>query len=668
MSCLNFNVSEAALALYDKFYRSKTGGTFPRHKISSLAEHGKVRTTVCENDIILKLETGVVDNHDHCSSCPVWREGETKFRCYLYEVTQFENCRKNSSLHGILTPYKLPADDQEALFLPSGNRLFTLVYVGRTTLTQRQFQSAIEYACRARAIFTNNVQGLAGKEFSIRRPGFLFLPITAKRNGDAGFRICWEEVDLLNAYDFKRPTKTDCSNDNVPETFEDAVIQSRADTKPIMYYTLKQRADWTTSSVSKRKRKGKKKPRNGASKLKFQVTSPMVEAFFMCIWESSNRGFPVIPNMYQVVPVAKSTLALVELLPQWQFFLAFKKVHRRLSDAFDIGIEPLFVALTPKSLDRNASRNYERLEFLGDAVLNALISILLYGEEHERTVGELAAARSNLVSNGLLAAVSIFHDVAHTLAHLVSLRSPQEFEFFLEPQDALPKVSGKKLADVVEAIIGVVFVDGGFESAVKLFPFLGFSGHVNTNHASFHSPAEAPVVDRKRIDAVEQTLGYHFLNKALLTTSLIEKSCPNANSVAFARLCFLGKAMLSLAITNHIYKAYPEGSPGDLTSRRKQIYARKVLAGVGVLLGLHQHIYFGSKKLQGFFQEAVLNFVDGESSELKAGCNFLKVLEEALEALVGAMIVDSQQHFDRILSLVTSHLQSSLKKAKRRET
>ncbi|CAM5198112.1 Ribonuclease 3 OS=Castellaniella defragrans OX=75697 GN=rnc PE=3 SV=1 [Castellaniella defragrans] len=92
----------------------------------------------------------------------------------------------------------------------------------------------------------------------------------------------------------------------------------------------------------------------------------------------------------------------------------------------------------------------ERLEFLGDSVLNFVVSTLLFREHDEMDEGDLSRVRSNLVKQSALA------DIAKTLA-LSGLLRLGEGELksggFRRPSI---------LADAVEAILGALYLDGGF--------------------------------------------------------------------------------------------------------------------------------------------------------------------------------------------------------------
>lgn len=107
-------------------------------------------------------------------------------------------------------------------------------------------------------------------------------------------------------------------------------------------------------------------------------------------------------------------------------------------------------ALTHRSfsLDHN-----ERLEFLGDSVLGLAISGLLYEKLGDRPEGELSRVRSNLVKEGTL------HQIALQLGLPALLRLGEGEARSGGAQR--PSI----LADALEALLGAIYLDAGFEAA-----------------------------------------------------------------------------------------------------------------------------------------------------------------------------------------------------------
>jgi ribonuclease-3 len=100
--------------------------------------------------------------------------------------------------------------------------------------------------------------------------------------------------------------------------------------------------------------------------------------------------------------------------------------------------------------------NYERLEFLGDSVLDIIISKLLMAEFPAGDEGLLTKKRAALVQRSFLSSVG------YSLSLLNYLRIDQGIDI------KQSKVAKKQNANLVEAIIGAVYLDGGLEPCSEL--------------------------------------------------------------------------------------------------------------------------------------------------------------------------------------------------------
>ena len=103
-----------------------------------------------------------------------------------------------------------------------------------------------------------------------------------------------------------------------------------------------------------------------------------------------------------------------------------------------------------------SAEHNERLEFLGDSVLNLAVSTLLYRRLQAQNEGDLSRVRANLVKEGTL----------HQLAK--DLRLDQ----VLHLGEGEARSGGRQrpsiLADALEAVIGAVYLDAGYAVAEAL--------------------------------------------------------------------------------------------------------------------------------------------------------------------------------------------------------
>jgi ribonuclease-3 len=108
-------------------------------------------------------------------------------------------------------------------------------------------------------------------------------------------------------------------------------------------------------------------------------------------------------------------------------------------------------ALTHSSKDRN--ENYEKLEFLGDSVLQIIISRHLYENHSELSEGEMTVTRAYTVCGDTLGAAAEAMGLhKHIIIGLSGMKR---------------RINRNKsvLADVFEALTAAIYLDGGFETA-----------------------------------------------------------------------------------------------------------------------------------------------------------------------------------------------------------
>jgi len=103
----------------------------------------------------------------------------------------------------------------------------------------------------------------------------------------------------------------------------------------------------------------------------------------------------------------------------------------------------------------NKHPDYERLEFLGDAVLEMISSAYLFRKFPEKKEGEMSKMRASLVCEGALA----FDAKVLDLKSYILLGKGEEVTGGRDKESII--------ADVMEAVIGALFLDGGIEQSKR---------------------------------------------------------------------------------------------------------------------------------------------------------------------------------------------------------
>ena len=135
------------------------------------------------------------------------------------------------------------------------------------------------------------------------------------------------------------------------------------------------------------------------------------------------------------------------------FFLS--PVEKKINYFFN-NRDYLIQAFTHKSVSALPRGNYERLEFLGDAVIDIIISRELMREFPEGDEGLLTQRRASLVRKSFLSKISRMLD----LLNFINIESSVNMN--------IEKIAEKQEANLFEAIIGAIYLDGGINPCKNL--------------------------------------------------------------------------------------------------------------------------------------------------------------------------------------------------------
>lgn len=115
----------------------------------------------------------------------------------------------------------------------------------------------------------------------------------------------------------------------------------------------------------------------------------------------------------------------------------------------------LELALTHRSYanEQGVPEHYERLEFLGDAVLGLVAAEWLYVQHPELPEGDLSKLKAQLVSRSTLA------------KHAEEMGLGPELRIGVGEDRSGGRAKASLLADSMEAIFGAIYLDGGLEAA-----------------------------------------------------------------------------------------------------------------------------------------------------------------------------------------------------------
>ena len=146
------------------------------------------------------------------------------------------------------------------------------------------------------------------------------------------------------------------------------------------------------------------------------------------------------------------------------------------------------------------------------------------------------------------------------------------------------------------------------------------------------------------ISALEETIGYSFRDREYVLEALRHSSYANENKhcgvCSNERLEFLGDSVLSLVTSSYLFDLFSHRPEGDLTKIRADLVCTRSLSGFARSIRLGDYLLLG------------------HGQELVGGRDQNKILEDAFEALLAAIYLDS----DKKLEVVSAFLNPILEK------
>lgn len=131
------------------------------------------------------------------------------------------------------------------------------------------------------------------------------------------------------------------------------------------------------------------------------------------------------------------------------------------------------------------------------------------------------------------------------------------------------------------------------------------------------------------IEGLEDKIGYKYKDTQLLSTALTHSSyaneCkPKGEPVEYnERLEFLGDSVLSIIVSDYLFRHYPDTPEGDLTRIRASAVCEKTLGRLALDLGLGKYMRLG------------------HGEEISHGRERVSILADAFEALLASIYLDS---------------------------
>ncbi|KAM3840314.1 ribonuclease 3 isoform 1-T1 [Vipera latastei] len=279
---------------------------------------------------------------------------------------------------------------------------------------------------------------------------------------------------------------------------------------------------------------------------------------------------------------------------------------------------------TPSRINHN-----ERLEFLGDAVVEFLTSVHLYYLFPSLEEGGLATYRTAIVQN----------------QHLAMLAKKLELDRFMlyahGPDLCRESDLRHAMANCFEALIGAVYLEGSLEEAKQLFGRLLFNDkdlrEVWLNYPLHPLQLQESNTDRQLIETspvlqklteFEDAIGVIFTHVRLLARAFTLRTV-GFNHLTLGhnqRMEFLGDSIMQLVATEYLFIHFPDHHEGHLTLLRSSLVNNRTQAKVAEELGMQEF--------------AITNDKTKRPVALRT-----KTLADLLESFIAALYIDKDLEY-----------------------
>ena len=178
------------------------------------------------------------------------------------------------------------------------------------------------------------------------------------------------------------------------------------------------------------------------------------------------------------------------------------ETHRRAEDALGYRFKDpqhLALALTHASIAQDRLHSNERLEFLGDAILDAVVCEYLFHQYPDYLEGELTKIKSDVVSRRACAQIS--NELA--LTDLLTLGKG------IGGRGVMPM---SLAAAVFEALVAAIYLDGGFEPA-RTFILEHMRPLIEISAESTHQQNFKSVLQQHAQKHLDELPAYHLLDE-----------------------------------------------------------------------------------------------------------------------------------------------------------
>jgi dsRNA-specific ribonuclease len=198
--------------------------------------------------------------------------------------------------------------------------------------------------------------------------------------------------------------------------------------------------------------------------------------------------------------------------------------------------------------------------------------------------------------------------------------------------------SGKLYADIIESILGLVYLEFGYKAAIDV------GDELKVTLASSEVPIEEscgkkPNVDAHLLETVRQATGYtEFGRLALLQEAFAHPSAGNPDVSSYERLEWVGDAVLCLAAREWVWNNFYELELSEMVTMESAIVSNEVLSFLSVQTGLHHFLEHKDYTLPSRIESYIIGIQEDGAGLW--GTEPPKSIADVVESLFGAIYTD----------------------------
>jgi dsRNA-specific ribonuclease len=155
-----------------------------------------------------------------------------------------------------------------------------------------------------------------------------------------------------------------------------------------------------------------------------------------------------------------------------------------------------------------------------------------------------------------------------------------------------PGLRGKIFADVIESLLGLVYIEFGYETSVEVGNELGVTLPWNDYETSVVRGVSGESGSKELLDVVYKSTGHkNFCLPKLVDEAFTHPSAVDAAVPSYQRLEWIGDAVLCLCVREWLFRRFADRTyVGDMVTTEGAVVSNETLGFLSMKYGLQQYL------------------------------------------------------------------------------